>query len=113
MSFGNKLRTLIEERDLTQKEVALKLNIAPSTLGSYVQNAREPDFVTLKSIAKFFNVSIDYLLDNRIGNVATHQENELLQIYRSLEPEQRDICLEQCKVFANVNQSKRANNKNI
>lgn len=44
MSFGENLRTLIEERDMTQKELAAKLNIAPSTMGSYVQNTREPDF---------------------------------------------------------------------
>lgn len=42
MSFGDNLRALIEERDITQKELAKKLNIAPSTLGSYVQNVREP-----------------------------------------------------------------------
>ena len=44
MSFGNNLRVLIEERDMTQKDLAKQLNIAPSTLGSYVQNTREPDF---------------------------------------------------------------------
>ena len=33
MSFGDNLRALIEERDITQKELAKKLNIAPSTLG--------------------------------------------------------------------------------
>ena len=44
MSFGNNLRTLIEERNMTQKELAQQMNIAPSTIGSYVQNTREPDF---------------------------------------------------------------------
>ena len=47
MSFGDNLRTLIEERNLTQKELAKQLNIAPSTMGSYVQNTREPDFCLL------------------------------------------------------------------
>ena len=54
MNFGNKLRALIEERGITQKELASHLNIAPSTVSSYVQNTREPDFVTLKLIAKYF-----------------------------------------------------------
>lgn len=103
MSFGENLRTLIEERDMTQKEVAMKLNIAPSTMGSYVQNTREPDFATLKAIAKFFNVSIDYLLDNNTGRTGTHQEAELLRIFRSLEPGQQEICLEQCRVFVRIN----------
>lgn len=110
MSFGENLRTLIEERDMTQKELAMKLNIAPSTMGSYVQNTREPDFATLKSIAKFFNVSIDYLLDNPSGKTTTHQEAELLRIFRSLEPGQQEICLEQCRVFVRMNHKEKAPN---
>ena len=62
MSFGENLRTLIEEREITQKELARQLNIAPSTVGSYVQNTREPDFSTLKLIAQYFDVSIDLSL---------------------------------------------------
>lgn len=103
MSFGNNLRTLIEERDMTQKEVARQLNIAPSTMGSYVQNTREPDFATLVSLAKYFEVSIDYLLDYSSGKTSSHQEDELLRVFRSLPEEQRDICIEQCKVFVRMN----------
>ena len=107
MSFGEKLRTLIEERDMTQKELAINLNIAPSTLGSYVQNAREPDFATLKAIAEFFNVSVDYLLEKRQNKMYTPQEEELLRIFRSLEAEQRELCLEQCRVFVRLNHKKK------
>lgn len=106
MSFGDNLRTLIEERDMTQKEVAKQLNIAPSTMGSYVQNTREPDFATLVSIAKYFDVSIDYLLDYSSGKTSNHKEDELLRIFRSLSEEQREICIEQCKVFIRMNHMK-------
>ena len=103
MSFGDHLRALIEEQGITQKELAAKLNVAPSTIGSYVQNVREPDFATLKAISKFFNVSIDYLLDNRTDERATHMEVELLRIFRALETHQQEICLEQCRVFVRLN----------
>lgn len=103
MSFGDNLRVLIEEQGITQKELAIKLNVAPSTIGSYVQNVREPDFSTLKEISKFFNVSIDYLLDNRTDKISTHMEAELLRIFRSLDPMQQEICLEQCRVFVRLN----------
>lgn len=102
MSFGEKLRALLEEQGLTQKELAMRLNIAPSTMGSYVQNAREPDFATLKRLAEYFEVSTDYLLDCRSGKAAAAQEDELLRIFRALSPEQRDICLEQCRAFMRV-----------
>lgn len=112
MSFGGNLRALIEERDLTQKEVAHQLNIAPSTMGSYVQNVREPDFATLKLLAKYFDVTIDYLLDHETGHANTRQENELLRIFRSLTEEQRKVCVEQCRVFVRLNhQEKEATQK--
>lgn len=107
MSFGDNLRTLIEERDITQKELAKKLNIAPSTLGSYVQNVREPDFVTLKMFANFFDVSTDYLLDHSVKECSTRQENEMLRVFRSLSEEQQYICIEQSKVFMLVNQKRK------
>ena len=103
MSFGNNLRTLIEEHDMTQKELAIHLNIAPSTLGSYVQNTREPDFSTLKTLAEYFNVSIDYLLDHTLNKTTTRNENEMLRIFRSLSEDQQYICIEQCKVFMRMN----------
>lgn len=103
MSFGDNLRTLIEERNLTQKELAKQLNLAPSTMGSYVQNTREPDFNTLKMIADYFGVSTDYLLDFNSNQTISPQENDLLRIFRSLSSAQKDICLEQCKVFVKIN----------
>ncbi len=103
MNFGERLRYLIKEKNLTQKEVANKLNIAPSTLGSYVQNKREPDFITLKHIANFFNVSIDYLLDNCMARNESKNESELLRVFRLLTSEQQLICIEQCKAFYKIN----------
>lgn len=108
MEFGDKLRVLIEERRITQKELASQLNIAPSTVSSYVQNTREPDFATLKSLAKFFNVSTDYLLNCGIGHASTNQEEELLRIFRCLTEAQKEVCIEQCKVFVRLNQKARA-----
>lgn len=105
MSLGDKLRILIEERNLTQKELASQLNIAPSTLGSYVQNTREPDFSTLKSLAKYFDVSIDYLLDYTLDKQHTDKEVEMLRIFRTLTEEQQSICIEQAKVFIRMNTS--------
>lgn len=111
MNFGDKLRNLIEEKDITQKELASRLNIAPSTVSSYVQNTREPDFETLKSIARFFEVSTDYLLDFGTDNAATRQECELLRIFRCLSYEQREICIEQCKVFLKLNNKQKETRK--
>ena len=48
MPFCDTLRNLIDERGLTQKQLAQDLEIPVSTLGGYVQGTSEPDFETLK-----------------------------------------------------------------
>lgn len=103
MKFGDILRNLIYERNITQKQLATDLNIAPSTLGNYIQDSREPDFQTLKDIANYFNVTVDYLIDHRSPFTQSRNEEEILRIYRSLSPEQQDLFLEQGKLLVRHN----------
>ncbi len=106
MNFGKKLGKLIEEKKITQKQLAAQLNLAPSTLSSYVQNTREPDFETLKRIAGYFNVSADYLLDIPMQDVDNQFESELLRMYRSMKPEYKMLFMEQGKVFIKMTDKK-------
>ena len=103
MTFCDKLRKLIDERNLTQKQLALNLHIAVSTMGGYVQGTSEPDFETLKQIAEYFEVSTDYLLDVKNTNACSDVEDELLYTFRSLNYEQQLIVLEQTKAIAKLN----------
>ncbi len=103
MLFCEKLRSLIEERGMTQKKLATELNIAPSTIGGYVQGISEPDFQTLKRFACYFHVSTDYLLDLPLENAQTSLENELLRTFRSMTDEQQILFIEQGKVFVKAN----------
>ena len=61
-SFGNILKLLRNNKGLSQRQLAKKLNVAPSTLAMYELNKREPDYETLGKIADFFDVNTDYLL---------------------------------------------------
>ena len=103
VSFHEKLRFLIEESGITQKQLANNLCIAISTLGGYVQGTSEPDFDTLKRLAEYFDVSTDYLLNIQTKQVNTDAETELLRIFRSLKPEQQDVYIEQGKAFIRIN----------
>lgn len=61
--IGERIQYLREEKKLTQKELADKLNISKSSLASYEQNARKPNADMIIEFAKFFNVSSDYILE--------------------------------------------------
>lgn len=107
MSFGGTLRDLLSDRGITQKQLAKNLNIAASTLGNYIQDSREPDFETLKQLADFFDVSVDYLIGRRSPKADTDMEDELLRIFRSLPPEQQELYLEQGKAMVKLNNKRR------
>jgi transcriptional regulator with XRE-family HTH domain len=60
--FGDRLRELRQQKNLTQEEAAKFLNISRGTYAHYEINKRQPDFRTLEKLADFFGVSTDYLL---------------------------------------------------
>ena len=99
VAFFEKLRNLIEEEGITQKQLASDLKIPVSTLGGYVQGTSEPDFQTLLLLAGYFGVSTDYLLGARTNESFAEGEDEILRIYRSLTQSQRAVFIEQGKAF--------------
>ncbi len=103
MTVSETLRTLIEEKNLTQKQLAHILNMAPSTLGGYVQGTSEPDVDTLKRIASYFEVSMDYLLDFSKNEASVPGEQELLRIFRTLSPKERELLIEQGRLLLKFN----------
>lgn len=62
--FSDRLKNLRSARGESQEEVATSLGISQSRYQTYESNKREPDAVLLIKIAKYFGVSIDYLLGN-------------------------------------------------
>jgi len=60
--FAEVLKLLRQEKGFSQRELAKELNISHSTLGMYEVGKREPDHNTLRRIADYFDVSLDYLL---------------------------------------------------
>lgn len=60
----NRIRQLRKKKNLTQKQLADKLNISEQALALYEQNRRRPNPDILKDLANTLEVSIDYLLDN-------------------------------------------------
>ena len=99
MMIGDILRELIEERDMTQKELAERLSIGVSTLSNYFQNNRQPDYETLRRLAEFFDVTTDYLLDHSVDKTHGHNEEELLRIFRALTKDQQELYLKQGKLL--------------
>lgn len=87
--LGDRLRSLREKSDKTQKEMATLLCISRVGYTQYENNKRTPPPDTLKKIAGIFNVSVDYLLGSSSENNDSDSSQKRLKnkhgIVRNLE----------------------------
>jgi len=60
-TFGERLLELRKEKGLSQIDLAKQLSVGKSIISLWEKNECEPTLSRLISIAKFFDVSIDYL----------------------------------------------------
>ena len=108
---GKILKQLRELHNMTQKELADKVQVTPKAISFYELNQREPSNELLKSFSKIFNVSTDYLLGNSYTpsdedskSKAKELEEEFPEgisvLYRAsqnLTPEQKEVRLRMVK----------------
>lgn len=74
--FSSRLISLRKERQMTQTDLANALHKTRSTISGYETEGKEPDYDMLCSIAKYFGVTIDYLL----GVAEARTESEVVFI---------------------------------
>ena len=114
------LKKLREEKGLTQSELGKELGISPSTVGMYEQGRRVPDVPILKKMSAFFNVSIDYLLENVNHDVPMKMPKDLNKFLQQSEiifdgdtynitDEDRDLVMKSLEVAFSA--AKRANKR--
>ena len=61
-TFGERLKQLRLEKNMTQKELADHLGVATNAYQNYEYDKRDMNIKTLTVLADYFDVSIDYLV---------------------------------------------------
>lgn len=59
---GKRIQQLRKERELTQEQLAEKLNVSQNTIAKIESGLRRPSIDFLLEISEFFNVSTNYLV---------------------------------------------------
>jgi transcriptional regulator with XRE-family HTH domain len=62
MQLGERIKYLLNERQMTRKEFSCLTGITEAALSRYITGQREPKALTLSVIAHALNVSVDELL---------------------------------------------------
>lgn len=87
MKLGERIKQLLGERKETQRDLARRFGWGDSTVSQYVKGEREPDLETVGKLAKYFEVTVDYMLgrtSNRLETLDPHLPDNWEQLFRSL-----------------------------
>lgn len=85
MSFSTKLKELRESKGLSQEELAAKLNIPRSSITHYENSDdRLPRKSRLLEIANFFDVSIDFLLNEKSVSIKKEEKDVDIDLEKTL-----------------------------
>ena len=90
INFGNKLNLLRLQDNMTQEQLAQKLNLTKSVISAYETGLRLPSYDVLIRIAKIFNVSTDYLLglehnqEVDLSGLSQEEINALLNLIKAM-----------------------------
>lgn len=83
--FRIRLKTLREEKGLSQAAFAKDFGVAQSTVGNWEAGTREPNFETVQKIADYFDVSVDYLLCRTNESKITDTTDDTIDVQDKLQ----------------------------
>ncbi len=84
--FSQRLKHLRKTNQVTQSELSSVLGYGASTISNYENTDHEPDFKSLIAIARFFGVTLDYLLAvSDEPSPLSAEEYKLIRFYRALD----------------------------
>ena len=62
LNIGDRIIQLRKQQNLSQEELAKKVEVSRTIIGNYERNANTPSIEVIIKLAKVFNVSVDYLI---------------------------------------------------
>lgn len=127
MNFCELLKELRLESGLTQKEVAKGCGLTPTCICQLETGARTPMGATIAVIAKFFDVSTDYLLGLEddfgarvpaapaapMSDVYSSEERKLIEQYRKLPEQLRELVRHQLAIYSSSGELLSKPNKKV
>ena len=84
MKFSDKLIKLRKEKGLSQEELGNELNVSRQAVSKWESEHAKPDTEKIVEISKFFDVTIDYLLNDELDETNQNvQEKEIQEPKKS------------------------------
>ena len=72
--FSDIIKSLRAQKGISQTQLAKEIGVSPGNIGDWEIGRSKPGYLALSAIARFFEVSADYLLELEIPTVKTGDE---------------------------------------
>ena len=89
--LGERLAYLRKKENISQKELGEKLNISHYTISSYEKGRSEPNDEIKVRIARYFNVTLDYLVGLVDQPYPYNREEGVLYLPQRMTPDFQDF----------------------
>ncbi len=117
MGFAQNLKYLMDHYDLTNYQLAKELSCSPTSITNWLSEVSRPQKRTIATIASKFDITIEELCGNElphikgenrlqsipiknekpVGLAANGREEEFVQLFSQLTPDQQELVLAQLK----------------
>lgn len=93
MTLGEKIKDARKKCNMSQEQLAEKLNVSRSAVAKWETDKGLPDVDNLKALSQFLNVSVDYLLSDEespIGEVVTKEPYDINNYGKGIKKTKKD-----------------------
>ena len=92
--LGDVIKDAMFSKNMTQKQVAKELNIAPQTFNAYINNRRTPSLLTFYQIIQYLDIDANKALGVYTATHTTTFDSLLYSAIQQLSDEQQQIILD-------------------
>lgn len=81
-TFGERLQKLRKSKNMTQEDLASKVNVSPQAVSKWETDMASPDITLLSKLADIFDITIDELLGREVKKEVTIINEESKKDYK-------------------------------
>jgi transcriptional regulator with XRE-family HTH domain len=99
--FGENLKRVREDRNISQRELALKARLGAGTIGKYENNEQIPDTQTILKLSTVLDIPASELMEREeVNHHPAGIDSEIEQLITEIGPKRTKLILRKAKEFS-------------
>ena len=100
MTTVDRILNLMETNNITAAQLTREISLTNGLVTQWKQGKQKPSIEALNKISKYFNVSLDYLVNGvSTNNEYTSDQQELLNLYSKLNSHEQELVLSLVRIL--------------